>query len=72
MVSTRTTRFARSPAQPASKRTKPVEPAHERQRTRLYMAEGTVKTHIGRLLAKLQARDRVGLVLIAHECGLLD
>ncbi|MDO5067196.1 MAG: response regulator transcription factor [Propionibacteriaceae bacterium] len=39
---------------------------------RLYMAEGTVKTHIGRLLAKLQARDRVGLVLIAHECGLLD
>ena len=40
--------------------------------SRLYMAEGTVKTHIGRLLAKLQARDRVGLVLIAHECGLLD
>ncbi|MDO5092865.1 MAG: response regulator transcription factor [Propionibacteriaceae bacterium] len=38
---------------------------------RLYMAEGTVKTHIGRLLSKLQARDRVGLVLIAHECGLL-
>ena len=39
---------------------------------RLYMAEGTVKTHIGRLLSKLQARDRVGLVLIAHDCGLLD
>lgn len=38
---------------------------------RLYMAEGTVKTHIGRLLSKLQARDRVGLVLVAHECGLL-
>ena len=35
----------------------------------LYMAEGTVKTHIGRLLSKLGARDRVGLVLIAHECG---
>ena len=33
MVSTRTTRFARSPAQPASKRAKPVEPARERQRT---------------------------------------
>ena len=29
----------------------------------LYMAEGTVKTHIGRLLAKLECRDRVGLVL---------
>ncbi len=38
---------------------------------RLYMAEGTVKTHIGRLLSKLKARDRVGLVLVAHECGLL-
>ena len=37
---------------------------------RLYMAEGTVKTHIGRLLSKLGARDRVGLVLIAHEVGL--
>jgi DNA-binding NarL/FixJ family response regulator len=37
---------------------------------RLYMAEGTVKTHIGHLLAKLGARDRVGLVLIAYETGL--
>ena len=36
----------------------------------LYMAEGTVKTHIGRLLTKLQARDRVGLVLFAYENGL--
>ncbi|WP_394275147.1 LuxR C-terminal-related transcriptional regulator, partial [Luteococcus sp.] len=38
--------------------------------TGLFMAEGTVKTHIGRLLSKLQARDRVGLVLFAHEVGL--
>ncbi|MGC4154406.1 MAG: response regulator transcription factor [Propionicimonas sp.] len=38
---------------------------------KLYMAEGTVKTHIGRLLAKLEARDRVGLVLIAYETGLV-
>ena len=37
---------------------------------RLYMAEGTVKTHIGRLLAKLAIRDRVGLVLFAYETGL--
>ena len=36
----------------------------------LFMAEGTVKTHIGRLLAKLRCRDRVGLVLFAHEVGL--
>jgi len=39
--------------------------------TTLFMAEGTVKTHIGHLLAKLQCRDRVGLVLFAHEVGLL-
>jgi DNA-binding NarL/FixJ family response regulator len=37
----------------------------------LYMAEGTVKTHIGRLLAKLHCRDRVGLVLFAFESGLV-
>ena len=38
---------------------------------RLYMAEGTVKTHIGRLLSKLRCRDRVGLVLFAYETGLV-
>ena len=38
--------------------------------SRLYMAEGTVKTHVGRLLSKLGARDRVGLVLFAFEVGL--
>lgn len=37
----------------------------------LYMAEGTVKTHVGRLLTKLEARDRVALVLVAHRAGLL-
>ncbi|WP_375424400.1 response regulator [uncultured Friedmanniella sp.] len=39
---------------------------------RLYLAEGTVKTHIGRLLAKLSVRDRVGLVLFAYETGVVD
>ncbi|MGL4831704.1 MAG: response regulator [Propionibacteriaceae bacterium] len=39
--------------------------------TALYMAEGTVKTHIGRLLAKLECRDRVSLVLVAFETGLV-
>ena len=37
----------------------------------LYMAEATVKTHIGRLLAKLEQRDRVGLVVLAYESGLV-
>ena len=36
---------------------------------RLHMAEGTVKTHIGNLLSKLQCRDRVALVLFAFEAG---
>ena len=36
----------------------------------LFMAEGTVKSHIGRLLSKLQCRDRVGLVLVALAHGL--
>jgi DNA-binding NarL/FixJ family response regulator len=37
----------------------------------LYMAEATVKTHVGRLLAKLDARDRVQLVVFAYESGLV-
>ena len=37
----------------------------------LYMAEATVKTHVGRLLAKLDKRDRVQLVVFAYENGLV-
>jgi DNA-binding NarL/FixJ family response regulator len=39
---------------------------------RLFMAEGTVKTHVGHLLSKLGARDRVGLVLVAYENRLVS
>ncbi|HEV7898696.1 MAG TPA: response regulator transcription factor [Planosporangium sp.] len=38
---------------------------------RLQLSLATVKTHIGRLLAKLQARDRAQLVIIAYETGLV-
>jgi DNA-binding NarL/FixJ family response regulator len=37
----------------------------------LHMAEATVKTHVGRLLTKLGARDRVQLVVYAYEHGLM-
>jgi DNA-binding NarL/FixJ family response regulator len=37
---------------------------------RLYLSMGTVKTHIGRLLAKLGARDRAQLVIAAYDAGL--
>jgi DNA-binding NarL/FixJ family response regulator len=37
----------------------------------LHLSMATVKTHIGRLLAKLQARDRAQLVIAAYESGLV-
>jgi DNA-binding NarL/FixJ family response regulator len=37
----------------------------------LYLSIATIKTHIGRLLHKLQARDRAQLVIIAYETGLV-
>ncbi|MBD0670748.1 response regulator [Kitasatospora sp. NPDC091335] len=37
----------------------------------LYVSMATVKTHLGHLLDKLDARDRVQLVIIGYESGLL-
>jgi DNA-binding NarL/FixJ family response regulator len=35
----------------------------------LYVSEATAKTHVSRLMAKLGARDRVHLVVLAYESG---
>ena len=33
----------------------------------LFLSEGTVKTHVNRAMAKLGARDRAQLVVLAHD-----
>jgi DNA-binding NarL/FixJ family response regulator len=39
--------------------------------TRLHITPGTAKTHVAHLLTKLDARDRIHLVIIAHRGGLI-
>jgi DNA-binding NarL/FixJ family response regulator len=38
----------------------------------LFIAEQTVKTHVGKVLAKIGARDRVQAVIFAYDAGLVE
>jgi DNA-binding NarL/FixJ family response regulator len=38
---------------------------------KLFLSEATVKTHVGRVLSKLDLRDRVQVVVLAYETGLV-
>jgi len=40
--------------------------------TDMYLSEATVKTHVSRILAKLDVRDRVQAVVLAYEEGLVE
>jgi DNA-binding NarL/FixJ family response regulator len=39
--------------------------------TRLHLGETTVKTHVGRILFKLDLRDRAQAIVVAYESGLI-
>jgi len=71
----------------STRRTDPVATLTERERevltlvghgltneeigARLYLSPLTAKTHVSRIMSKLLARDRVQLVVIAYETGLV-
>jgi DNA-binding NarL/FixJ family response regulator len=38
----------------------------------LFVSDTTVKTHVARLLGKLELRDRVQAVVFAYESGLIE
>jgi DNA-binding NarL/FixJ family response regulator len=40
--------------------------------SQLFLSEATVKTHVGRILAKLELRDRVQAVIFAYETRLIQ
>jgi DNA-binding NarL/FixJ family response regulator len=39
---------------------------------KLFVSAATVKSHLGHILGKLGLRDRIHLVVLAYECGLVE
>jgi len=80
--------FVSRPEQPPGRPTRPVEGITEREREvltlvglgrsnseiadELYITVATTKSHVARLFTKLGARDRVQLVIMAYESGLVS
>ncbi|MFJ7497899.1 response regulator [Streptomyces sp. NPDC097727] len=80
--------FVCQPAPAAARTTRPVEGITKREREvltlvgagrsnteiaqDLFISTATAKSHVARLLAKLGARDRIQLVILAYEMGLVS